>query len=150
MRLLKISLLTLFLSPLAALAGGDAWLTDLEEAKKVAKKENKSILIDFTGSDWCHFCVLLNDEVFSKDEFLKAAEKDFVLVEIDFPRKSKQTDEMKEKNEALAQKFGVQGFPTVFLTDAEGKPFAQTGYQPGGVEPYLAHLKKALARKDLH
>lgn len=150
MKLLKASLLALFLSPLSAIAAGEGWLTDLEEAKKVAKKENKSILIDFTGSDWCHFCVLLDDEVFSKDDFMEKAKKDFVLVEIDFPRKAKQSAEVKAKNEALAKKYGVQGFPTVFLTDENGKPFAKTGYQRGGVKPYLAHLEKALKQKGLN
>jgi thioredoxin-related protein len=150
MKHLKLSLLALLLFPFSALAGGDAWLTDLEEAKKVAKKENKAILIDFTGSDWCHWCIILKKEVFSKEEFLEAAKKDFVLVELDFPRKSEQSPERQKTNKALAKKYEIKGYPTVLLTDATGKVFARTGYQEGGVEPYLAHLKKALERKELH
>ena len=150
MNILKSLTVALFLAPLSAWAGGEAWLTDLEEAKKVAKKEDKAILIDFTGSDWCHWCILLKKEVFGKEEFTKAASKDFVLVELDFPRKSKQSPEVREKNEALAKEYEIQGFPTVLLTDEKGKVFARTGYQKGGVGPYLAHLKKALDRKDLH
>lgn len=150
MKHLKAIAAALLLAPLAALAGGDTWLTDLDEAKAVAKAEDKAILIDFTGSDWCHWCIILKKEVFGKEEFTKAASKDFVLVELDFPRESKQSAEEKKKNEALAKTYGIQGFPTVVLTDAKGKEFARTGYREGGVKPYLTHLERALAKKDLH
>ena len=108
------------------------WLTDLEEAKKIAARENKSILIDFTGSDWCGWCIKLKKEVFSHDEFVKGASKHFVLVELDFPKKSNQTDEEKATNKALAKEYEVAAFPTIILTDAKGRKFGQTGYLGGG------------------
>jgi thioredoxin-related protein len=126
-----------------------AWLTDFEEARKIAAKEDKSILIDFTGSDWCGWCIKLKKEVFSHDEFVKEASKDFVLVELDFPKKNNQSEEEKAANKALVKKYNVQGFPTIILADAEGKKFGQTGYREGGPAPYLKHLKKLLDRKDL-
>ena len=150
MKAIKAIAAALVLSPLAALAGGDGWLTDLDEAKAQAKAEKKAILIDFTGSDWCHWCILLKKEVFGKDEFTKAASKDFVLVELDFPRKSDQSAEVQKKNKALAKSYGIRGYPTIVLTDDRGKEFARTGYKEGGVNPYLKHLAALLERRDLN
>ena len=116
-----------------------SWLTDLDEGIKVAKAENKAILVDFTGSDWCGWCIRLKKEVFDQKEFA-AARKDFVLVELDYPQKKKQPAEEKAKNKALAEKFGIEGFPTIMLLDSNGEPFAQTGYEAGGPVKYLAHL----------
>ena len=149
MKCLPLLLAVLTLSSLTALAGSGKWLTDLEEAKKIAAKENKAILIDFTGSDWCHWCIKLKEEVFSLDEFTAEAGKQFVLVELDFPHKSDQSEETKKKNKAIAKKYKVRGFPTVLLTDAAGNPFGRTGYLEGGVKPYLKHLKKLLEQKDM-
>ena len=130
-------LLALLLAPLAAMAS-EGWLTDLDAAKKQAAAENKDILIDFTGSDWCGWCIKLDKEVFATDAF--KAQKDFVLVSLDFPRKKQLPADQKAKNDALAQAWGIQGFPTIILANAAGEPYAQTGYQPGGPEKYLAHL----------
>ena len=130
-------LFALLLAPVAALAS-EGWLTDLDAAKKQAAAEKKDILIDFTGSDWCGWCVKLDKEVFSTPEF--KGQKDFVLVSLDFPRKKEIPAEAKAKNEALMKQWGVQGFPTIILTNAAGEAYAQTGYQDGGPVKYLAHL----------
>ena len=116
-----------------------SWLTDLDEGIKVAKAEKKAILVDFTGSDWCGWCIRLKKEVFDQKEFAVAT-KDFVLVELDYPQKKKQSAEVKAKNKVLAEKFGIEGFPTILLLDSNGVPFAQTGYEAGGPVKYLAHL----------
>ena len=126
-----------------SLPAADGWLTDLDEGIKVAKAEKKAILVDFTGSDWCGWCIRLKKEVFDQKEFA-AVTKDFVLVELDYPQKKKQSDEVKAKNKALSEKFAIEGFPTILLLDAEGTPFAQTGYQAGGAAKYLAHLAELL------
>ena len=130
-------LLALLLAPVAALAS-EGWLTDLDAAKKQAAAEKKDILIDFTGSDWCGWCIKLDKEVFSTPEF--KAQKDFILVSLDFPRRKQLPAEEKAKNEALMKKWGVQGFPTIILANAAGEAYAQTGYQDGGPVKYLAHL----------
>jgi thioredoxin-related protein len=127
----------------ASLSAAEGWLTDLDEGIKVAKAEKKAILVDFTGSDWCGWCIRLKKEVFDQKEFA-AVTKDFVLVELDYPQKKKQSAEEKAKNKALAEKFSIEGFPTVMLLDSNGEPFAQTGYQDGGPVKYLAHLKELL------
>ena len=130
-----------------SLTAADGWLTDLDEAKKVAAKGNKAILVDFTGSDWCGWCIRLREEVFDKPEF-KEASKDFVLVELDFPRTKKLPEGQKEKNQALAKKFNVRGFPTILLMTAEGQPFAKTGYEQGGPVKYVASLREMLKRNN--
>jgi thioredoxin-related protein len=125
----------------SAFAGGEGWTSDFEAAKKQAAEENKNLLIDFTGSDWCGWCIRLKEEVFDKDEFNKGVADSFVLVEIDFPQDdSKLSEETKVQNERLGDEYSVQGYPTIMLTDAAGKPYAQTGYQEGGPEAYLEHL----------
>jgi thiol-disulfide isomerase/thioredoxin len=136
----------------SALAGGEGWTSDFEAAKKKAAEENKNLLIDFTGSDWCGWCIRLKEEVFDKDEFNKGVEDKFVLVEIDFPQDdSKLSAETKAQNEKLGEEYAVQGYPTIMLTDAAGKPYAQTGYQEGGPDAYVEHLAELTgAQKSLN
>lgn len=129
-------------------AAGDLWVTDFEKAKATAAKEGKDLLIDFTGSDWCGWCIKLRKEVFDLDAFKTAGPKNFVLVELDFPQnKSKQSKETQEQNTKLQTQFGIRGFPSIVLADAQGRPYAQTGYQAGGPEKYLPHLDELRAVK---
>ena len=129
-------------------AAGDLWVTDFEKAKTTAAAEGKDLLIDFTGSDWCGWCIKLRKEVFDLDAFKTAGPKNFVLVELDFPQdKSKLTKETQEQNAKLQTQFGIQGFPSIVLADAQGRPYAQTGYQEGGPEKYLPHLDELRAVK---
>jgi protein disulfide-isomerase len=126
------------------------WLTDLDEAKKVAIKENKPILVDFTGSDWCGYCIKLHAEVFDKPEF-EAFAKNYVLVELDYPNKKPQTPEVKAKNREIQQKFAVSGFPTILLIDAQsGEAYGrESGYGPGtGPKAYLEKLSKFVNSPD--
>jgi thiol-disulfide isomerase/thioredoxin len=131
----------LMIAALPALAA-PKWYTDLDEAKAVAVKENKPLLVDFTGSDWCGYCIKLHAEVFDKPEF-EAFAKNYVLVELDFPNKKPQPAEEKAKNKATQAKFAVSGFPTVLLIDAKsGEAYGrQSGYGPGtGPKAYLEKL----------
>lgn len=127
------------------LSAGEGWMTDFKAAKTKAEKENKALLVDFTGSDWCGWCIKLVDEVFKHDEFKKGVANKFVLVELDFPRdKSKVSEETQKQNDELKKKYGVRGFPTILLLDSKGLPFAKTGYKSGGPEAYLKHLDELL------
>ena len=125
-------------------AGNLNWNDNLEKAVEQAKKENKAVLVNFTGSDWCIWCKRLSAEVFQQKEFEEYAKKSLVLVMLDFPKDIQQTQETKEYNNKLAQKYGIQGFPTILLIDGQGNLVAQTGYQPGGAAKYVEHLKSYL------
>ena len=122
------------------------WLTNFEAAQKLAKEKNLPILADFTGSDWCKWCIRLDHEVFSKNEFKKYAKNNLVLLMVDFPSKKNQPQAEKDQNIVLEQKYGVQGYPTVLLLDTEGKETARTGYKRGGASVYVYHLKELLKK----
>ena len=118
------------------------WKTDLNQAIATAKQENKVVLINFTGSDWCQWCKRLSDEVFSKKEFENFADKNLVLVKVDFPRNIEQSNATKYYNQQLANMYGVEGFPTIILLDKNGRGLLKTGYVQGGVENYIQQLEQ--------
>jgi protein disulfide-isomerase len=128
----------------SASADGLNWEDNLETAIQQAKKENKAVLVNFTGSDWCIWCKRLSSEVFQQKEFEKYADESLVLVKLDFPRNIEQSAETQNYNRNLAQKYGIQGFPTILIFNSQGKLVAQTGYQPGGPEKYIEHIKSYL------
>lgn len=121
-------------------AGEDLWQTDFTAAKAKAKAENKLLLVDFTGSDWCGWCIRLKQEVFDQELFQSEAPKQFVLVELDFPRQKQLSAALKEQNDRLARQYKIQGYPTILVLDADGAVIARTGYQAGGPEKYMRHL----------
>ena len=109
---------------------GGVWGTDMKAAMEQAKKEGKDLLVNFSGSDWCGPCQLLDRTIFSKKAFQDEAMKDFVLVNLDFPQQVSQSAELKKQNEEWAKKLGIRAFPTVVLMDAAGQPYAMTGLLP--------------------
>lgn len=113
---------------------GDAlvWGTDFAAAKKAATEQKKPILAFFTGSDWCIWCVRLEQEVLSQDAFKKYASEKYILFMADFPQKKKLPPEVEKQNKELSQTYKIEGFPTVLVLDAAGKKLAETGYQKGG------------------
>jgi protein disulfide-isomerase len=123
-------------------AAASEWLTDLPKAQAKAKEEKKLVLLDFTGSDWCGWCIKLHNEVFSKPEFAEYAKKNLVLVEVDFPRKKKLSAEQTKANEALQQKYKIDGYPTIIVLNGEGKKIGELGYMPGGPKAFIAELEK--------
>jgi protein disulfide-isomerase len=142
------TLRTLFLAvacgalSLASGRGEATWLTDFPKAQEEARTNHKLLLLNFTGSDWCGWCKRLEAEVFSKPEFAEYAKQHLVLVTVDFPRAKPLGDEVRRQNRALAEKYGVEGFPTIVLLNGEGKPVGALGYQPGGPGAFIAELKK--------
>ncbi len=116
------------------------WDDDYEKAVAQAKAEKKMVLLDFTGSDWCGWCIKLDKEVFSKPEFKSYAKDNLVLVEVDFPQGKRQTKKLKEQNEKLQQEHGVRGYPTIIVLNPEGKKVGQLGYQEGGPKAFIAKL----------
>ena len=141
MKKIAIYLLTCWAAWQTFAAEGE-WLTDLPKAQTKAKAENKMVLMDFTGSDWCGWCIKFHKEVLSTPEFAEYAKKHLVLVELDFPRKKQQPAELKQANTALQAKFQVNSFPTFVVLNAEGKEIGkQVGYAEGGPNAFIARLE---------
>lgn len=144
--IMKKIILSILVCLLAGLAGAAelTWSTDLPAAIAQAKKDKKMVLMDFTGSDWCGWCIKLKKEVFNKPEFAKYAAENLVLVELDFPNKKPQSAELKKANAALQEKYKVDGFPAIVVLNGEGKEvWKQVGYMPGGPAAWIAALDKA-------
>jgi thioredoxin-related protein len=118
----------------------DGWETNFEKAKAKAKAENKYILLDFSGSDWCIWCQRLNQEVFSQQPFKDFAKDNLVTVVVDVPGNG----QVSEETQMLLQQFQVRGFPTVYILDPSGKPIEKTGYRRGGPQAYVDYLKRVI------
>ena len=129
------------------------WMTSFEEASKVSMETGKPILANFTGSDWCGWCIRLKKEVFSKSEFAKWAEENVVLLELDFPRTTPISDELRAQNQQLAQQFQVRGYPTIIVFDVEAggaedqlnvTTLGRTGYLRGGPTPWIDNVEEMM------
>ena len=135
--LASLACLLLLVSP--ASADKTDWEHDIKEALQTAADEKKDLLIDFTGSDWCHWCIQLTKEVFSDTDFVAKAEQSFVLTELDFPSdRDNQPERIAVQNNEWSERLEIDGFPTVILADSTGRPYAKLGYEPGGPVPYLS------------
>jgi thioredoxin-related protein len=133
--------LALVLGSMVALHG--EWTTDYKAALATAKAEKKLVLLNFSGGAECPACVLLDRDVFSKKSFQDFANKNYVLVTLDFSDEAKETDALKAENSDLYDHFNVEGFPSLIVVDANGKELGrQLGYHPGtGADAMIAKLK---------
>lgn len=120
------------------------WGTDFEAARRQAGETGRPILADFTGSDWCGWCMKLKKEVFTKPVFQEYARDNLVLLKLDFPQRLPQSEAVRKQNEMLMAHYRVETFPTILLLDAEGRELGRTGYQPGGAKIFVAQLKLLL------
>ena len=119
------------------------WLTDVPAALAKARAENKVVLLDFTGSDWCGWCIKLDDNVFKQPAFIAYAKANLVMVELDYPHTKPQSAELKAANAALAKKYDVDGYPTVIMLNSAGKQIDKSvGYITAGLPGYLDRFKK--------
>ena len=142
----------LMLALTMALVGGMAslvsaveanWSTDFAAAVAKAKAEKKMVLIDFTGSDWCGWCIKMDKDTFSKSEFADYAKTNLILVKLDFPRKKPQSSKEKAVNETLQKTYKVDGFPTLIALNSAGKEvWRQEGYLEGGPKALITELEK--------
>jgi thioredoxin-related protein len=137
--------LLLFVGSFAAEAQELVWETNVTKAMAISTETKKPLLLFFTGSDWCGWCIRLQKEVLKTPEFAAWAKENVVLVELDYPRKAPQMEDIKKQNNELQMAFGIQGFPTIILANAttkEGKVnfegIGSTGYVAGGPSAWLA------------
>jgi protein disulfide-isomerase len=120
------------------------WETDYEKAVARAKAENKPVLLDFNGSDWCGPCIELRKRVFTSRDFTAYAAKNLILVDIDYPQRKKQSAELKKQNEKLSRQYGIdeKGFPTIVLLDPAGKVLREfTGYEGAASADVIAWIE---------
>ena len=130
---------------LAKTSTPEGWLDDYDAALKKAAAEEKHIIVDFSGSDWCIWCKRLDKEVFDTDVFRKAAAEKYVLLMVDSPsKKSLLSPKAAKENPKLVEKFGVKGFPTVVVLNPKGEEVCRLGYEKGGPEKYLETLDAAI------
>lgn len=147
----RISVRTVFLAWLVAGLGLNVaasqldWLTDTQQALAKARTEQKLVLLNFTGSDWCPWCIRLEKEVFSTPEFAAYAKTNLILVLVDFPRKKQLSEDQKKANSKLAAKYGIEGLPTLVVLDSTGNQLGKLGYEPGGPSRVIAKLEKLRA-----
>ncbi len=127
----------------ATLSFSQNWTTFLEVAKTEAISSNKNILLVFSGSDWCAPCIKLDRTIFQSDVFKAEAEKKWVLLKADFPKKKGNalSETQTESNKKLAEKYNKEGnFPLVVLLDATGKVLGITGYKNVSPTEYVQLL----------
>ncbi len=129
-----------------AIAGSD-WMTDIDAALAKGKTENKAVMVEFTGSDWCPPCIMMHKKVFSQKTFTDEASKKYILVVIDIPNKD---PELKKKNSLVMKKYSVRGVPTVILFGDDSKEFSRfSASQFPSVETFLTQLDSELEKKDM-
>ena len=144
-----MKLFLLFAAAFAAVLPADlhaaaAWLSDLPKAQAQAQAEGKHVLINFTGSDWCGWCIKLRKDVFLKPEFEVYARSNLVLVEIDFPKRKPQPPAMQQMNRKLADHFRVEGYPTLVMLDTRGTNIGRVSYANGGAKYFLVEVEKVI------
>jgi thiol-disulfide isomerase/thioredoxin len=128
--------------PVVTHDSGLSWGTDFPQALNQAQSENKLVLLDFTGSDWCPWCIKFDQEVLSTGQFATYAKATLVLVKLDFPRHTEQDAALKKANQELYQKFNASGFPTYILLSQSGKELGrQFGYASGGPDAFITELE---------
>src|SRR6187431_753034 len=141
----------LFVALLLSITTSAEWITNFETAKATAMKEDKYILLNFSGSDWCAPCIKLKQEVFENETFLTLAQEKLVLLRADFPRakKNQLAEELKKHNEALAEKYNPEGkFPLTLLLDSNGKIIKKwDGYVFASQDKFIDEINKAVATK---
>lgn len=128
----------------SSLASAADWPTDYDQALQTAKAENKRVLVDFTGSDWCGPCIQLKQRAFSRPEFISYAEKNLILVEVDYPQRKKQSASLVKQNERLANQYGIEekGYPTLVLLDPAGKIVRElSGYDGENATDIIAWIE---------
>ena len=126
----------------------DGWTDDYAKAMAQAKTEKKFVLLDFTGSDWCGWCMKLDKEIFDKAEFKSFAKDTMVLVKVDFPQSTPISEKTKKQNAKLQQQFGVSGYPTLFLLNGEGKQVWTGGYMEGGPSAFIKAVGGLVKKKS--
>ncbi len=130
------------------------WHTDLSKAVSISLNEKKPIMLFFTGSDWCGWCMRLKKEVFNHEKFKSWSDNKIILVELDFPRRKKLEPNILNQNRELARIFGVSGYPTCWLVKPQilenskvnFLKLGKLGYVAGGTDKWISVAEKFLIK----
>jgi|TARA_B100001094_G_C18078503_1_gene743914 protein disulfide-isomerase len=130
------------------------WHTDLSKAVSISINEKKPIMLFFTGSDWCGWCMRLKKEVFNHEKFKIWSDEKIILVELDFPRRKKLESNILNQNRELARIFGVSGYPTCWLVKPQilenskvnFLKLGKLGYVAGGTDKWISVAEKFLIK----
>lgn len=123
------------------------WFLDIKKAEAQATKENKPLIIFFTGSDWCIWCKKLVEESLSKIEFIDYANKNYIMLLCDFPNEGADKAQI-AKNSELASAFKIEGFPTLVLLDIKNKKAFSFGYTEANTpQKFITYVEKAMGKK---
>lgn len=125
------------------------WRTDLVQAAADADQNQRVLLLNFSGSDWCGWCKKLDADIFSQPVFQQYAASNLVAVLADFPQRAVQPEALKAQNERLMRQFNVEGFPTVLLFSPAGELIGKLGYEPAGPEAFIRTLQQIVARHQM-
>ena len=120
------------------------WLRSYDEAVELSKQSGKPILADFTGSNWCGYCVKLKKEVFETPQFKSWAAENVVLLELDYPRPNLQADWIKSQNNMLRDRYQINSYPSVLILNPDGSVIGSQGYKRGGPKPWIAVVNNIL------
>ena len=143
MKAFLVAITVLLSGAVSAFCQQGNWSTNYAKAVEQAKAENKPILLDFTGSDWCGWCMKMKKESLDTPQFTAYAQKNLVLVTLDFPHSTPLPPAVKQQNDQLNTRYRAEGFPTFVLVDKTGRELGrQTGYLPGGATAFIAMLNK--------
>ena len=137
--------------PKSIVTSDSFWETNYEAALSQAKKEHKTMMLYFSGSDWCKPCILLRKEVFDTETFQHYANENLVAVKLDFPRlkKNKLSEEQIQQNEALAMRFNHEGaFPSVVFLNVDEQVIEKSGYRSGGPDEYVSYVESVLSKEN--
>jgi protein disulfide-isomerase len=153
----KIILIALFFVATVSVKAQDGlkWYSEINQAIEASRQEQKPLFLFFTGSDWCGWCMKLQNEVFKTPEFTAWAKDHAILVDLDFPRRTPQSDALKSQNNQLQQTFAVQGYPTVFFVNAKKtekdkydlSSLGKTGYVAGGPDKWIECANAMIQQK---
>lgn len=144
--MLSALIATLMVLPHYEITRGE-WLSDFQEAKKMAQATDRTLVLNYTGSDWCPYCLRLKREVFETDQFLDWAEEKAVLVEVDFPRKKRLPEKVAKQNDWLASEYSVSSYPSVLFLNGKGELLGRSGYLgEGGPQPWIEYAENEIQK----
>ena len=124
--------------------GAAGWTTSYAKALEASKETGKPILANFTGSDWCGYCIRLHKQVFKKSEFRSWAKKNVILLELDYPKGKRLSPKLRQQNSELARRYKVSGYPTLMMLDSEGETLFRPRASIRGAKNWVDQVRTAV------